>query len=303
MRKKNKVSIMELISAKQILSSYQQNNNWFGTNYTINLYKGCCHGCIYCDSRSACYQIEDFDTVRGKRDALNLLEKELRGKRKKGVVGMGAMSDPYNPFEKQYKLTRGALELFYHYGFGMTITTKSDLIERDKDILKEMKYKLPVLVKFTVTTADDVLAKKIERNAPPPSRRFEVIKKLSQEGIYTGILLMPVLPFLEDSDENIKAVINQAKEYDARFIYPFFGVTLRDNQREYFFEQLDHHFPGLKQQYIAEFRNSYICHSKRSRQLWQLFKEECDRAGILYRMQDIIAAYQNGYENEQLSLF
>ncbi len=294
---------MEFIPAKQILSSYQQNNNWFATNYTMNIYKGCCHGCIYCDSRSSCYQVENFDTVRAKKDALMLLEKELRGKRNKGVVGTGAMSDPYNPFEKKYKLTRGALELLCHHRFGVAIATKSPLIERDIDILSEMKKHTPVLVKITITTSDDNLAKKIEPNVALPSRRLEVISQLSKAGIYTGILLMPVLPFIEDSDENIRDILHLAKENGSRFVFPLFGLTLRDNQREYFFEQLDQHFPGMKQKYISEFKNAYECRSNRANQLWQLLKYECDQLSIIYKMQEIIQSYQGKYKNEQLSLF
>lgn len=294
---------MEFIPAKQILSSYQKNNSWFGTNYTMNIYRGCCHGCIYCDSRSSCYQIENFDTVRAKKDALILLENELRSKRKKGVVATGSMSDPYNPFEKKYKLTRGALEILYRHHFGVAIATKSHLIERDIDILSEMKNHAPVIVKMTITTLDDTLAEKIEPNVALPSKRLEVISQFSKEGVYAGILLMPVLSFIEDNEENIKEIIYRAKEHGVQFIYPFFGVTLRDNQRDYFFSQLDQYFYGIKKEYIHEFKNAYECRSKREVQLWQMFKSECDRLKVVYKMPDIIKAYQSKYQNEQLSLF
>jgi DNA repair photolyase len=294
---------LEYIPAKQILSARATNDNWFGINYNMNIYRGCCHGCIYCDSRSDCYQIKDFDVVRVKENAIDILNNELKSKRKKGVVGTGAMSDPYNHLENQYKLTRSALELVNKYNFGAAIATKSDLIVRDIDILKEIKSHSPVIVKITITTADDELCKNIEPNVAPSSRRFEAINQLSKNGIFTGILLMPILPFIEDSDENILKIINLAAQNGAKFIYPAFGVTLRQNQREYFHGKLDESFRGIKQKYIKEYGFSYWCPSLRAKELWQLFKSECDRLGILYKMKDIIKAYTAEYEEEQLSLF
>ncbi|WP_097027032.1 SPL family radical SAM protein [Clostridium peptidivorans] len=294
---------MEFISAKQILSTWANNNNWFGTNYNMNIYKGCCHGCIYCDSRSECYQIKDFDIVRAKANAIEILNSELKSKRKRGVVGTGAMSDPYNSLEAEYKLTRSALELINRYNFGIGIATKSDLITRDIDILNEIKSHSPVLIKITITTANDSLCKKIEPNVSVASKRFEAINKLSSQGIFTGILLMPVLPFIEDSDENILKIIRLAKENGAKFIYPAFGVTLRQNQREYFFRKLDEHFYGITERYIKEYGFAYECRSKRATKLWELFKAECDKAKILYKMEDIIAGYKKNYEVKQISFF
>ncbi|MFD3157213.1 radical SAM protein [Haloimpatiens sp. FM7330] len=294
---------MEFIPAKKILSAWTNNENWFGVNYNMNIYKGCCHGCIYCDSRSQCYQINDFDTVRAKKDAVGMLNNELRYKHKKGVVGTGSMSDPYNPFEAEYKFTRSALQLINKYNFGVSIATKSDLITRDIDILKEIKKHSPTICKITVTSADDSLCKIIEPKVCLPSKRFEAINKLSSNGIFTGILLMPVLPFIEDSDENILKIIRLAKENGAKFIYPYFGVTLRQNQRDYFFSKLDKHFHGVTKKYIREYGFSYECNSKRSTELKKLFKVECDRAGILYKMKDIISGYKKQYDVNQMSLF
>ena len=200
----------------------------------MNIYKGCCHGCIYCDSRSDCYGIEDFDRVRIKENSINLIEKDLKSKRKKGIVATGAMSDPYNPFEEKFLLTRKALELIDKYNYGAAIATKSDLIIRDIDVLKRIKEHSPVLCKITITTADDELSKKIEPNVCLSSERFKAIKKLSDEGIYTGILLMPILPFINDTEENIISIVRKAKENGAKFVYPAFGVTLRSNQRIHF---------------------------------------------------------------------
>lgn len=294
---------MNFIPAKTIISGYAENNTWFGCNYNMNIYKGCCHGCIYCDSRSECYGVENFDEIRAKENALAIIEQELKSKRKKGVVGTGSMSDPYNPFEKEYGLTRGALKLINKYGFGISIMTKSDLIVRDIDILKEISEHSPVLALITVTAADDRLCGKIEPRAPLSSQRFEAVKKLSEAGINIGILLMPVLPFIEDTKENISAIIELSGKNGAKFIFPSFGVTLRQNQRDWFYAGLDESFPSVKDKYIESFGDSYECHSPKSKELWELFRQECDRLGILYRMSDIICAYKQAYEDGQLSLF
>jgi DNA repair photolyase len=295
---------MKFIPTKTILSGYEPGNNWFGKNYTMNIYKGCCHGCIYCDSRSECYGVENFDEVRAKENALTLLQRELKAKRRVGIIGTGAMSDPYNPFEEKYRLTRDALELIHNVPrFGVSIATKSDLIIRDMELLRSIKQHSPVLVKLTITTADDTLGKKIEPNVAASSKRFSVINELSDNGIYSGILLMPVLPFLEDHENNISKIIRLAYEHGAKFIYPAFGVTLRQNQREWYYKKLDEHFPGLKQKYVKQFGSAYECRSPRAKQLYQLFQKECDRFGILYKMADIIRGYQQGYGEQQLSLF
>lgn len=294
---------MKLIPAKTIISGYTANSSWFGNNYNMNIYKGCCHGCIYCDSRSDCYHVENFDEVRAKENALAIIESELKSKRRTGVIGTGAMSDPYNPLEKEYRLTRGALSLINKYRFGISIVTKSDLITRDIDILKEIQLHSPVLIKLTVTSCDDELCKKIEPNVAVSSKRFAVIKELSDQGIFAGILLMPVLPFLEDNEENISGVVRLAYESGAKFIYPAFGVTLRQNQRDWYFKKLDEKFPALKQKYIKQYGNAYECHSPKAELLWQLFSKECDSYGILYRMEDIINGYKQGYGATQLSLF
>ncbi len=294
---------MKFIPAKTILSGYESGNAWFGKNYNMNIYKGCCHGCIYCDSRSECYRVENFDEVRAKENALPLLERELKAKRRTGVIGTGAMSDPYNPLEQEYRLTRSALELIDTYRFGVAIATKSDLITRDIDVLSSIRRHSPVLVKITVTTADDSLCQKLEPRVAAASRRFAAIRALAARGIFTGLLLMPVLPFLTDTELNIRAIIRLAYENGAKFIYPAFGVTLRQNQRDWYYQQLDAQFPGLKQKYINRFGNTYECHSPNAKILWPLFQQECERLGILYKMQDIIAHYQQGYGDKQLALF
>lgn len=294
---------MEWIPAKTILSGYSENNLWFGTNYNMNLYKGCSHGCIYCDSRSVCYGVESFDKVRAKENSLSILERELRSKRKRGVVGTGAMSDPYNPFEKKYELTRGALEQINRFGYGVAVATKSNLVERDIDLLQEISSHSPVLIKLTITTADDALCKKIEPNVSLSSQRFATIKNLSQAGIFAGILCMPILPFIEDNENNIKEIVAQAHDNGAKFIYPAFGVTLRQNQRQWYYDKLDKLFPSLKEKYIKTYGNSYECKSLHGKELWRIFGEECKRYGILYKMDAIVRAYKSYGQPVQLSWF
>ncbi|MDY4949059.1 MAG: radical SAM protein [Clostridium cadaveris] len=297
---------MDYITAKTIVSQYIEKNPWFGINYNMNIYKGCCHGCIYCDSRSECYQIENFDKVRAKKNAVNIIHKELRGKKKKGIVGTGAMSDPYNPFEKELMLTRNALHEININNFGVAIATKSSLITRDIDILKEIKSHSPVLVKITITTFDDELCRKIEPNVAVSSERFEAIKELSSNGIYTGILLMPVLPFINDSVENIRNIVREASRCRAKFIYAYgMGVTLRQNQRDYYYEKLCKNFTGenLVKKYIETYHNKYECASLNSKILWKVFVEECELNGILYKMKDIINGYKSPYENKQIRWF
>ncbi len=296
---------MEYIPAKTIVTRTKSSGQWFGIDYNMNIYKGCCHGCIYCDSRSECYRIGDFDRVRAKEDALRIIRDELRRKVKTGVVGTGAMSDPYNPFEKELKLTRHALELADAFGFGIAIATKSTLMKRDTDILESIREHSPVLCKVTVTTTDDELARKIEPGVSLPSERLDMIADLSRKGIFTGILLMPVLPFLEDHEDNIRAVVRCAHEAGARFIYGVMGMTLRGNQREWYYDSLEKLFPGQKLagKYMRTYGNRYECPSPDASKLWKIFTEECRTYGILYEMKDIVCAYKRDYEITQRTLF
>lgn len=295
---------MEYIKAQKLISQYTDNNHWFDLNYNMNIYKGCCHGCIYCDSRSECYMIEDFDRVRAKEKAVESIAKELRGKKKKGVIGTGAMSDPYNPFEKQLELTRGALKEVNRNNFGISIATKSPLITRDIDILKEISTHSPVLIKITITTFEDDLCRKIEPKVAPSSERFNAIKKLSDAGIYTGILLMPILPFINDNEDNIRSIVREAYRVGAKFIYAYgMGLTLRGNQRQYFYEKVNENFKdkAIVKKYIETYGNDYECPSPQYKELWKVFVEECEKYNILYKMKDIIKGYRKGYEQEQIS--
>lgn len=266
------------IKAKTIVSTVKQ-DSWFGLKYNMNLYRGCQHGCIYCDSRSSCYGIDDFEEIQYKENALALLEKELRGKKVKGTIGTGSMHDPYMPIEKELKLIRRALEIIKKYRFPVHVLTKSTLVLRDIDLLKEISKEYAA-VSITITTADDKLASIAEPHAPVPSERFAAIKELSDNGIYTGILLMPILPFINDTEENISEIVIRAKEAGAKYILPWMGVTLRDRQKAYYFNQLDKNFSGLREKYSKSFGESYYCPARNDKKLYALLQNECDKAGI-----------------------
>lgn len=295
---------MKFIKTKTVLNKVNYSNQWYGIDYNMNLYRGCCHDCIYCDSRSHCYHIDDFDQVRGKENALMILEKELMRKRKKGVIGIGAMSDTYNPYEEKYKITRQALKLIEKYGFGVSIDTKSNLILRDIDILKEINKKQNVIIKLTITTPHDDLSKIIEPNVCVSSKRFSAIKQLNDSGIFAGVMMAPVLPFITDKEEDIKRLVRLAYENNAKFIYTYMAVTLRENQRDYYYEKLDLNFKGIKQKYMQCYGMRYNCMVPHYKRLYEVFKNECDKYGILYDMDKIIKAYQKNIQvNEQLTLF
>lgn len=294
--------MLEEVPAKTIVNR-TKDTSWFGTDYNMNIYRGCCHGCIYCDSRSACYGIEDFERVRVKKDALRIIRDDLRRKVRTGVVGTGSMSDPYNPHEKKLELTRHALELLNAFSFGVAIATKGALITRDMDVLQEIQTHSPVICKVTVTTVDQALAAKVEPGAPSPVQRLSAVEQLAKEGIFTGILLMPVLPFLEDSVESVLAVVDRAANSGARFVYPAFGMTMRENQREWYLDKLEALFPGkgLSEHYRKRYGNRYTCASPRAKALWAAFAARCDEKGLLYHMKDIVSAYKSGYNSQQLT--
>lgn len=295
---------MEMIPAKTIVTR-NKDTSWFGSDYNMNLYRGCSHGCIYCDSRSRCYRVENFDHVRVKENALQVVRDDLRRKVKKGVVGSGAMSDAYNPFEREELLTRHSLELLDAFGFGVSMLTKSDMILRDVDLYQSIAEHSPVNCMVTITTADDNLSGLIEPGVPVSGKRFEVVRRLAEAGLYTGVVMTPILPLLEDTKENISEMIKQAAGSGARFLYPMMGVSLRDNQRVYYYEKLEQLFPGkdLAKIYEKRYGDRYICTSRKARTLYHLLSEECEKAGILYKMEDIIHSYKKNYQYEQLNLF
>ena len=295
---------MQTIPAKTIVSSYCE-KGWFGTNFNMNIYKGCSHGCIYCDSRSECYNITDFDTVRAKENALQVIETDLKSKRKRGIILTGGMSDPYNPFEKTEKLTRGALHLINKYGFGVNILTKSSLVTRDTDVLKLIQEHDSAVVNFTITTANDKLCKIIEPNVSLTSERINALEHFAQNNISCGVALMPTLPFINDNVENITQIVTLAANAGAKWIftYPSFSVTLRQNQRKYFYDRLDENFPSLKDKYISKYGSSYWCISQNSDLLWEELKSLCVKYNLLYRHNEIDNAIRNDNKLRQISLF
>ena len=295
---------MDYIPAKHILIR-SKSTAWFGTDHTVNLYRGCCHGCLYCDSRSDCYRNPDFDRVTAKSDALRILRDELARKVRPAFIAMGAMSDPYNPFEEELLLTRHALELIDAYDCGVSVDTKSDLIVRDIDLYQSIQAHSPVICKLTITTVDEDLAAKVEPRAPSPARRLAAIRSLAQAGVFCGVLLMPVLPFLEDRPEQVLSVVDRAADAGAKFIYSGFGVTMRQGQREYFLRELDRAFPGehLSRRYLARYGDRYRCPSPRARELWEVFAARCRERGLLYQMPHIVSAATRGYGDRQLTFF
>jgi len=271
------------IRAKVLLSRVKQPDPWFGLSYSMNLYRGCQHQCIYCDSRSQCYQIEDFRDVLVKANAIELLRRELARKRKRGTIGTGSMHDPYMPLEEELGLTRGALEVIARYRFPVHVTTKSDLVLRDLHTLIRISD-VYAAVSFTVTTADDGLGRKLEPGAPPVSARFDAMKVLAAHGVLTGVTMMPILPFIEDSEENVTAIVTQAHESGAAYIVPSFGMTLRDRQRRYYYERLDRLFPGLREKYERRFGEQYHCVANNAEKLSATFADLCDQFGIATRI-------------------
>lgn len=238
-----------------------------------------------------------------KENALEIIRNELRRKVKTGVIGTGAMSDPYNPLEAELKLTRNSLELMNAFGFGVSLVTKSDLIARDGDILADIQSHSPVIAKFSVITADDELCKKIEPNVALSSERFEAMSKLAAQGIFTGTMIVPLLPYVSDTDKNIRDICQMTKEAGGKFIYTYMGMTLRQGSREYYYSKLDDVLPGVKEKYMKRFGIRYNHTSPRSRKLWDVFTKECERLGLVYDMRAIIHSYKSGYDSGQLTLF
>ena len=266
----------------------------------MNLYRGCSHGCIYCDSRSRCYQFtHDFEDIEVKSNALELLEDALRRKRKKCMIGTGSMTDPYIPLERELGHVRRTLILVEKYGFGFTVITKSDLILRDLDILKRINEKTKCVVQMTLTTYDEELCKKIEPGVCTTRRRFEVLKAMRDAGIPTVVWLCPILPFINDTEENLQGILNYCVEAGVLGVLCFgMGLTLRDGNREYFYEQLDRLFPGMKERYMREFGNSYVCSSPRNGRLMKLFHRTCEEAGIMHN-NDEVFKYLNEFQEKQ----
>lgn len=289
---------MHFVKAKAILSA----------GNGMNLYRGCLHGCIYCDARSLCYQMNHvFEDIAVKENALELLEQALKRKRKRCMIGTGAMTDPYLPIEEKLCLTRGALELIDQYGFGVTVQTKSAKILRDLELLDRINRRSKAVVQMTLTTHDDSLCRLIEPNVSVTSERVAALKVFRDAGIPTVVWLSPILPFLNDTRENIEGILQSCIDAKVKGILCFnMGVTLRDGNREYFYTQLDRHFPGMKERYIHTYGNRYELLSPRNEELMELFHGTCEENGILHDVNAIFAYLHDFAEpadNSQISLF
>ena len=273
--------------------------------YGMNIYRGCSHGCIYCDSRSLCYQFtHPFEDIEVKQNAPELLEAALKSKRKKCMIGTGSMSDPYMHCEEKLRLTRKCLEIILKYGFGVTVQTKSDRVLEDIDLLDAINRKTKAVVQMTLTTYDDDLCRIIEPNVCNTKRRIEVLMELAERGIPTVVWLTPILPYINDTEENIRTILNACIKADVRGIICFdMGLTLRAGDREYYYAALDKYFPGLKQRYIREYGDSYMLSSPNSAKLMKLFRDTCKDHGIMYDPEECFRYLNEFPEREkQLSL-
>lgn len=290
---------MHFVNAKGILTGN-------GGHYGMNIYRGCSHGCIYCDSRSRCYQFTHmFEDIEVKQNAPELLEKALKSKRKKCMIGTGAMSDPYIHCEEKIKLTRKCLEVILKNGFGVAIQTKSDRILRDIDLLDEINRSAKCVVQMTLTTYDDELCQILEPNVCNTRCRIEVLEKLQKRGIPTIVWMTPILPFINDTEENIAAILNECARTGVKGIINFgMGLTLREGSREYYYAALDKHFPGMKERYIERYGNMYELQSPRAKELTEVFQGFCKEHGILSSPEECFR-YMNELPEKypQLSLF
>lgn len=273
----------------------------------MNIYRGCLHGCIYCDSRSLCYQMKHkFEDIEVKANAVELLENALRRKRNKCMIGTGAMSDPYMPIEEKLSNMRKCLEVIERYGFGVTMITKSTKVLRDLDLLKKINEKSKCVVQMTLTTYDEDLCRIVEPNVETTYERFRALEILHDNGIPTVVWLCPILPFINDTEENIRGILDYCVRAKVKGIINFdMGVTLRDGNRAYFYKKLDEHFPGLKEKYIRMYGNSYQLSSPNSRQLNMIYKSECIKNGIMCDVNECfeyLNKYEDKYGGEQISL-
>ena len=268
----------------------------------MNLYRGCTHGCIYCDSRSSIYRMNhEFEDIEVKENALELLKKSLKNKRRKVMIGTGSMADPYMPLEKRIEYTRNALKMIYKYGHGFTCITKSDLVLRDLDLIKKINENTKAVIQMTLTTADEDLCKILEPNVCTTKRRAEVLNTLNENNIPTVVWLCPILPFINDSEDNINRILDYCIGSNVKGIIGFgIGMTLREGNREYFYEKLDEHFPGLKDKYITHFKNNYHVPSPNNAKLMKIFNKRTAEAGIMNNPNEIFD-YLQGFPNKNMT--
>ena len=290
---------MHFVEAKGILTTN-------GGRCGMNIYRGCSHGCIYCDSRSKCYQFtHPFEDIEVKQNAPMLLEAALKSKRKKCMIGTGSMSDPYMHCETELELTRKCLEIIHRYGFGLAIQTKSDRILRDIDLLDDINKDTKCVVQMTLTTYDDELCSILEPNVCNTKRRLEVLKMMQERGIPTIVWITPILPFINDTEENVRQILEACAKVGVKGIIDFgMGLTLREGDREYFYAALDKHFPGMKKRYIETYGNAYDLPSPDSGKLTGILKEICMENNMMYKPDDCFR-YMNEFPEKykQMSLF
>lgn len=287
---------MHFVKAKSLLTK------WNG----MNVYRGCLHGCVYCDSRSACYQFtHPFEDIEVKENAPELLEQILRSKKKKIMIGSGSMSDPYQPCERELMLTRRCLELIDRYEFGATVITKSDLVLRDLDLFESIHWKAKAVVQMTLTIADEELSKKLEPNVCNTKRRYEVLKEFQKRGIPAVVWMTPLLPWLTDTRENMEAILDYCIDAGVKGIICFdAGMTLREGDREYYYRALDRHFPGLSDRYRKKYGSDYNVASEQNAELMRLFHSTCERHGIMHQVDECFRYTAELPEKyAQLSLF
>ena len=272
----------------------------------MNIYRGCTHGCIYCDSRSDCYGFDHrFEDIAVKQNAPELLEDALKRKRKPCMIGTGAMCDPYMHCEESLGYTRKCLDIIDKYECGVAIQTKSARILRDIDLLEKINRHSKAVVQITLTTYDENLCRIIEPNVSTTKQRYEVLKECQKRGIPTVVWLCPILPYINDTEENLRGILGYCFDAGVVGIINFgFGVTMRSGNREYFYGKLDEHFPGMKERYIKRFGDAYECPSDNSARLWSIFRQECRAHGVMQNPVEIFA-YMNEYPtvNKQMSLF
>ena len=290
---------MHFVEAKGILTG---NSSYYG----MNIYRGCSHGCIYCDSRSKCYQFtHPFEDIEVKQNAPELLEKALRSKRKKCMIGTGAMSDPYMHCEEELRLTRKCLEIIHKYGFGAAIQTKSDRILQDIDLLDEINRSAKCVVQITLTTYDDGLCSILEPNVCNTKRRIEVLEMMQERGIPTVVWLTPVLPFINDTEENITSIVNECVRVGVKGVIDFgMGLTLREGDREYYYAALDKYFPGMKARYIQRYGNAYELPSPKAKELTAVYKRICKDNNIMSTPEECFRYMRELPERQtQMSIF
>ena len=287
---------MQFVDVKGILSAHNG----------MNLYRGCTHGCIYCDSRSKCYGFtHDFEDIEVKQNAPELLEQALRSKRKRCMIGTGSMCDPYMHCEEELQLTKRCLEIIERYGYGLAIQTKSDRILRDLDLLKSINEKAKCVVQMTLTTYDEDLCRILEPGVCTTKERFKVLEIMRDNGIPTVVWLSPILPFINDTRENLEGILDYCVRAKVRGIICFgMGMTLREGDREYYYGALDRHFPGVKEIYQRKYGYAYEITSDRNEELMEIFTDTCRKNGIMYDVGACFAYLRELPERyEQLSLF